>query len=246
MKRTLAALSQNLGPEPLKALTEVIQTAFATSPPADEVAFSQLMELMSDFGMSQQCQDQVAAAIAAPIDFETIQSDPEVAAASILFQEQRDATSAIPTHWTQWQTWVVETMWTGWEFTLHIDRLGQVGISRPYLPDKAPSSPCLTVDLRSLLPASSLRADCPLSHQALTVQESAAVRAMRQEDVRSVHVHVNDAGQPQRLDLEHERQAVRGHRLEELLSRDGFEDLTLKVQNGQIVHARHITKHKLA
>jgi hypothetical protein len=69
---------------------------------------------------------------------------------------------------------------------------------------------------------------------------------MRQEDVRSVHVHVNDAGQPQRLDLEHERKAVRGHRLEELLSRDGFEDLTLKVQNGQIVHARHITKHKLA
>ena len=106
---TLAALSQNLGPEPLKALTEVIQTAFATTPPADEVAFSQLMELMSDFGMSQQCQDQVAEAISAPIDFETIQSDPK--------SQQHPSSSRnntlpplLSNPLTQWQTWVVETL----------------------------------------------------------------------------------------------------------------------------------------
>jgi len=246
MKRLLSTMARGLGPDALDSIVSVIQDAFDGTPNVPEQAWMALDSIMTQFGLSAEARHSVHDVIHTPIHWDNVLEDNQVKFASDVLGTTGAFVPDIPSDWTQWQTWVVETMWTGWEFTLHIDRLGQVGISRPYLPDKAPSSPCLTVDLRSLLPASSLRADCPLSHQAVTVQESAAVRAMRQEDVRSVHVHVNDAGQPQRLDLEHERQAVRGHRLEELLSRDGFEDLTLKVQNGQIVHARHITKHKLA
>ena len=246
MKRLLSTMARALGPDALDSLAFVIQDAFDGTPNVTEQAWRALDSTMTEFGLSAEARHSVHDVIHTPIHWENVLEDNQVKLASDVLGTTEAIASDIPSDWTQWQTWVVETMWTGWEFTLHIDRLGQIGISRPYLPNKAPSSPCLTVDLRSLLPASSLRADCPLSHQAVTVHESAAVRAMRQEDVRSVHVHVNDAGQPQRLDLEHERQAVRGHRLEELLSRDGFEDLTLKVQNGQIVHARHITKHKLA
>lgn len=246
MKRLLSTMARGLGPDALDSLVSVIQDAFDGTPNVPEQAWMALDSTMMEFGLSAEARHSVLDVVHAPIHWENVLEDNQVKLASDVLGTTEVIASVIPSDWTQWQTWVVETMWTGWEFTLLIDRLGQVGISRPYLPNKAPSSPCLTVDLRSLLPSSSLRADCPLSHQAVTVQESAAVRAMRQEDVRSVHVHVNDAGQPQRLDLEHERQAVRGHRLEELLSRDGFEDLTLKVQNGQIVHARHITKHKLA
>ena len=246
MKRLLSTMARGLGPDALDSLVSSIQHAFEGTPNVPEQAWMALDSIMTQFGLSAKARHSVHDVVHTPIHWENVLEDNQVKLASDVLGTTEAIASDIPSDWTQWQTWVVETMWTGWEFTLHIDRLGQIGISRPYLPNKAPSSPCLTVDLRSLLPASSLRADCPLSHQAVTVQESAAVRAMRQEDVRSVHVHVNDAGQPQRLDLEHERQAVRGHRLEELLSRDGFEDLTLKVQNGQIVHARHITKHKLA
>ena len=246
MKRLLSTMARALGPDALDSLVSVIQVAFDGTPNVTEKAWMALDSTMTEFGLSTEARHSVHDVAHTPIHWENVLEDNQVKLASETLGTTETNASDIPSDWTQWQTWVVETMWTGWEFTLHIDRLGQIGISRPYLPDKAPSSPCLTVDLRSLLPASSLRADCPLSHQAITAHESAAVRAMRQEDVRSVHVHVNDAGQPQRLDLEHERQAVRGHRLEELLSRDGFEDLTLKVQNGQIVHARHITKHKLA
>ena len=246
MKRLLSTMARGLGPDALDSLVSVIQVAFDGTPNVPEQAWRAFDSTMTQFGLSAKARHSVHDVVHTPIHWENVLEDNQVKLASDVLGTTETTASDIPSDWTQWQTWVVETMWTGWEFTLHIDRLGQVDISRPYLPDKAPSSPCLTVDLRSLLPASSLRADCPLSHQAITAHESVAVRAMRQEDVRSVHVHVNDAGQPQRLDLEHERQAVRGHRLEELLSRDGFEDLTLKVQNGQIVHARHITKHKLA
>jgi hypothetical protein len=246
MKRLLSTMVSGLGPDALDSLVSVIQNALEGTTNVPEQAWMALDSIMTQFGLSVEARHLVHDVVHTPIHWENVLEDNQVKLASDVLGTTEAIASDIPPDWTQWQTWVVETMWTGWEFTLHIDRLGQVGISRPYLPNKAPSSPCLTVDLRSLLPASSLRADCPLSHQAVTVQESSAVRAMRQEDVRSVHVHVNDAGQPQRLDLEHECQAVRGHRLEELLSRDGFEDLTLKVQNGQIVHARHITKHKLA
>lgn len=246
MKRLLSTMARGLGADALDSLVSSIQHAFEGTPNVPEQAWRALDSIMTEFGLSAESRLSVHDVVHTPIHWENVLQDNQVKLASETLGTTETNASDIPSDWTQWQTWVVETMWTGWEFTLHIDRIGQVCISRPYLPNKAPSSPCLTVDLRSLLPASSLRADCPLSHQAVTVQESAAIRAMRQEDVRSVHVHVNDAGQPQRLDLEHERQAVRGHRLEELLSRDGFEDLTLKVQNGQIVHARHITKHKLA
>ena len=246
MKRLLSTMARALGPDALDALVSVIQDAFDGTPNVPEQAWMALDSIMMEFGLSAEARHSVHDVVHTAIQWEDVLRDDQVKLASDVLGTTKTNASDIPSDWTHWQTWVMETMWTGWEFTLHIDRLGQVGISRPYLPDKAPSSPCLTVDLRSLLPASSLRADCPLSHQAVTVHESAAVRAMRQEDIRSVHVHVNDAGQLQRLDLEHQRQAVRGHRLEELLSRDGFEDLTLKVQNGQIVHARHITKHKLA
>ncbi len=246
MKRLLSTMARGLEPDALDSLVSSIQHAFEGAPNVPEQAWMALDSIMTQFGLSAEARHSVHDVVHTPIHWENVLEDNQVKLASETLGMSETNASDIPSDWTQWQTWVVETMWTGWEFTLHIDRLGQIDISRPYLPDKAPSSPCLTVDLRSLLPASSLRADCPLSHQAVTVHESAAVWAMRQEDVRSVHVHVNDAGQPQRLDLEHERQAVRGHRLEELLSRDGFEDLTLKVQNGQIVHARHITKHKLA
>ena len=246
MKRLLSTMARALGPDALDSLVSVIQDAFDGTPNVHEQAWMALDSTMTEFGLSTEARHSVNEVVHTPIQWENVLQDDQVKLASETLGTTNTNACDIPADWTQWQTWVVETMWTGWEFTLHLDRLGQVCISRPYMPNKAPSSPCLTVDLRSLLPASSLRADCPLSHQAVTAQESAAVRAMRQEDVRSVHVHVNDAGQPQRLDLEHERQAVRGHRLEELLSRDGFEDLTLKVQNGQIVHARHITKHKLA
>ena len=246
MKRLLSTMARGLGPDALDSLVSSIQHAFEGTPNVPEQAWMALDSTMMEFGFSAEARHSVHDVVHTPIQWENVLQDDQVKLASDVLGATEAIANDIPSDWTQWRTWVVETMWTGWEFTLHIDRLGQVCISRPYLTNKAPSSPCLTVDLRSLLPASSLRADCPLSHHAVTVQESAAVRAMRQEDVRSVHVHVNDAGQPQRLDLEHERQAVRGHRLEELLSRDGFEDLTLKVQNGQIVHARHITKHKLA
>ena len=246
MKRLLSAMVSGLGPDSLDSLVSVIQDAFDGTPNVPEQAWRALDSTMTEFGLSTEARLSVLDVVHTPIQWDNVLQDDQVKIASEALGTTEAIASDIPSDWTQWQTWVVETMWTGWEFTLHIDRLGQIGISRPYLPNKTPSSPRLTVDLRSLLPASSLRADCPLSNQAVTVHESAAVRAMRQEDIRSVHVHVNDAGQPQRLDLEHERQAVRGHRLEELLSRDGFEDLTLKVQNGQIVHARHITKHKLA
>ena len=245
MKRLLSTMARGLGPDALDSLVSSIQHAFEGTPNVPEQAWMALDSTMMEFGLSTEARHSVHDVVHTPIQWENVLQDDQVKLASDALGATEAIANDIPSDWTQWQTWVVETMWTGWEFTLHIDRLGQIGISRPYLPDKAPSSPCLTVDLRSLLPSSSLRADCPLSHQAVTVHESATVRAMRQEDVRSVHVHLNDAGQPQRLDLEHERQAVRGHRLEELLSRDGFEDLTLKVQNGQIVHARHITKHKL-
>jgi hypothetical protein len=246
MKRLLSAMVSGLGPDSLDSLVSVIQDAFDGTPYLPDQAWMALDSTMTEFGLSTEARHSVHDVVHTPIHWENVLEDNQVKLASETLGTTEAIAPDLPSDWTQWQTWVVETMWTGWEFTLHIDRLGRVCISRPYLPDKAPSSSCLTVDLRSLLPASSLRADCPLSHQAVTVHESAAVRAMRQEDVRSIHVHLNDAGQPQRLDLEHERQAVRGHRLEELLSRDGFEDLTLKVQNGQIVHARHITKHKLA
>ena len=246
MKRLLSTMASGLGPDALDALVSVIQDAFDGTPNVTEQAWMALDSTMMEFGLSVEARHSVHEVVHTPIQWENVLQDDQVKLASQALGTTNTNASDTPSTWTQWQTWVVETIWTGWEFTLHIDRLGQIDISRPYLPNKTPSSPCLTVDLRSLLPASCLRADCPLSHQAVTVHEASAVRAMRQEDVRSVHVHVNDAGQPQRLDLEHERQAVRGHRLEELLSRDGFEDLTLKVQNGQIVHARHITKHKLA
>jgi hypothetical protein len=246
MKRLLSTMARGLGPDALDSLVSSIQHAFEGTPNVPEQAWMALDSIMTQFDLSAEARHSVHDVVHTAIQWENVLQDNQVKLASDVLGTTKTNASDIPSDWTQWQTWVVETMWTGWEFILHIDRLGQVCISRPYLPNKAPSSPGLAVDLRSLLPASSLRADCPLSHQAVTVQESAAVRAMRQEDVRSVHVHVNDAGQPQRLDLEHERKAVRGHRLEELLSRDGFEDLTLKVQNGQIVHARHITKHKLA
>ena len=195
----------NLGPEPLKALTEVIQTAFATSPPADEVAFSQLMDLMSDFGMSQQCQDQVAEAISAPIDFETIQSDPEVAAASILFQEQHVATTAIPTHWTQWQTWVVETLWTGWEFMLLIHPDGDLRIGRPYAPAKPSNRPHLAVDLRSLLPDTLTWNPCPIA--PIPTHH----RRCQQGLIRLTRKDTKQLG-----GWAHQR--PRGHRLEELLT----------------------------
>ena len=246
MKRLLSTMARALGPDALDSLVPVIQDALGGTPNVPEQTWMALDSIMMEFGLSAEARHSVHDVVHAPIHWETVLEDNQVKLASDVLGTTEAIASDIPSDWTQWQTWVVETMWTGWEFTLHIDRFGQVCISRPYLPNKAPSSPCLTVDLRSLLPASSLRADCPLSHQAVTVHESAAVRAMRQEDVRSVHVHLNDEGQPRRLDLEHQRQAVRGHRLEELLSRNGFEDLTLKVQNGQIVHARHTTKHKLA
>ena len=82
----------------------------------------------------------------------------------------------------------------GWEFTLHIDRLGQI-LSRPYLPDstilalfdRGPSLSALIVHA-FIAPFSIKPSQCM----------NLAVWAMRQEDVRSVHVHVNDAGQPQR------------------------------------------------
>ena len=246
MKRLLSTMVSGLGPDALDSLVSVIQDAFDGTPNVPQQAWMALDSTMTEFGLSAEARHSAHDVVHTPIQWGNVLEDNQVKLASETLGTTNTNASDIPADWTQWQTWVVETMWTGWEFTLHIDRLGQACISRPYLPKKAPSSPCLTVDLRSLLPASSLRADCPLSHQAVTVHESAAIRAMRQEDVRSVHVNVNDTGQPQRLDLEHERQAVRGHRLEELLSKDGFEDLTLKVQNGQIVHARHITKHKLA
>ena len=245
MKRLLSTMARGLGPDALDSLVSSIQHAFEGTPNVPEQAWMALDSTMMEFGLSTEARHSVHDVVHTPIQWENVLQDDQVKLASDALGATEAIANDIPSDWTQWQTWVVETMWTGWEFTLHIDRLGQIGISRPYLPDKAPSSPCLTVDLRSLLPSSSLRADCPLSHQAVTVHESATVRAMRQEDVRSVHVHLNDEGQPRRLDLEHQRQAVRGHRLEELLSRNGFEDLTLKVQNGQIVHARHITKHKL-
>lgn len=245
MKRTLAALSHNLGPEPLKALTGVIQTAFATTPPADEAAFSQLMELMSDFGMSQQCQDQVAEAISAPIDFETIQSDPEVTAASILFQEQHVATTAIPTHWTQWQTWVVETLWTGWEFMLHIHPNGDLRIGRPYAPATPSNRPHLSVDLRSLLQDSLMWNPCPIAPIPMTEKEGLALGTIRSDNVNQVRILLDPQGTPRNLEVGRNLNATRGHRLEELLTRHGYEDLTLKTQNGHVVFASHTTKHRL-
>ena len=79
----------------------------------------------------------------------------------------------------------------------------------------------------------------------MTEKEGLALGTMRSDDVNQVRILLDPQGTPSNLEVGRNLNVTRGHRLEELLTRHGYEDLTLKTQNGHVVFASHTTKHRL-
>ena len=69
--------------------------------------------------------------------------------------------------------------------------------------------------------------------------------ALRAEGVKSIHVRFDNNEEMNLLEVSYEQSVANQTRLLELMLTDGYQDITLKSQNGVIVHCQNTRKIKL-
>jgi hypothetical protein len=79
----------------------------------------------------------------------------------------------------------------------------------------------------------------------LTKQESEVVQLMRTENVSKVEIRFNGNSKPQMIEITTKNLISERARLNELILSRGYQDITLKTQNGNIVCCENTIKYKL-
>lgn len=79
----------------------------------------------------------------------------------------------------------------------------------------------------------------------LTKQESEVVQLMRTEDVSKVEIRYNGNSKPQMVEITTKNMINERARLNEIILSRGYQDITLKTQNGHVVCCENTIKYKL-
>jgi hypothetical protein len=79
----------------------------------------------------------------------------------------------------------------------------------------------------------------------LTKQESELVQLMRTEDVSKVEIRYNGNSKPQMVEITTKNLINERARLNEIILSRGYQDITLKTQNGHVVCCENTIKYKL-
>ncbi|MFA5816464.1 MAG: MerR family transcriptional regulator [Bacteroidales bacterium] len=79
----------------------------------------------------------------------------------------------------------------------------------------------------------------------LTEEESAVLNAIRQPGIKSVMVRLNIKGEFDLLETTREQKVDRAAKLYEIMLQDGYEDITIKTQKGEIVFCQNTTRTRI-
>jgi DNA-binding transcriptional MerR regulator len=78
----------------------------------------------------------------------------------------------------------------------------------------------------------------------ITEEEEAVLTAIRQPGIKSVMVKLNSKGEFDLLETTRERKVDRAAKLYEIMLQDGYEDITIKTQIGEIVFCQNTTRKR--
>ncbi len=76
----------------------------------------------------------------------------------------------------------------------------------------------------------------------ITKEECAVLKAIRLPGIKSVMVKLNQQGEFDLLEVTREHKVDRAAKLYEIFLQDGYEDITIKTQNGNVVHCQNTTR----
>lgn len=79
----------------------------------------------------------------------------------------------------------------------------------------------------------------------VTDEEMEVIRALREEKVVSVRVRINEKSEIELIETTREEKADNAKRLSDLILNNGYQDITVKTQNGKVILCRNTRKLKL-
>lgn len=78
----------------------------------------------------------------------------------------------------------------------------------------------------------------------ITEEEAAVLMAMRQPGIKSVTVRIDQQGEYDLLEIAREQKVDRSARLYEIMLQEGYEDISIKTQKGDIVYCQNTTRQR--
>jgi hypothetical protein len=88
--------------------------------------------------------------------------------------------------------------------------------------------------------------ECSKSPNILSKEEATVLKHLREGDVSKIEITFNDkTKKPETIKVTKKSSVSNFSRIQDLILRNGYQDITIKTQNGKVAHCESTTKHKL-
>ena len=88
--------------------------------------------------------------------------------------------------------------------------------------------------------------ECSASHNILSKDEAEVLKHLRQDDVSRIEIIFDKVkGDIETIKVTKKSSVTNFSRIQDLILRNGYQDITIKTQNGIVAHCESTTKYKL-